>query len=104
MFDVQQTDGAPLPEATEPAGNPGTKTTALKAAITSSSIAIEYGDDLGGVLGLSCGGRIQVLSGLAPASEFMVLVHEYAHLCSVVGYVLFAFTRNCAESGPSVLG
>jgi hypothetical protein len=104
VFDVQQTDGAPLPEATEPAGNPGTKTTALKAAITSSSIAIEYGDDLGGALGLSCGGRIQVLAGLAPASEFMVLVHEYAHLCSVVGYVLFAFTRNCAESGPSVLG
>ena len=38
-------------------------------------------DDLGGALGLSCGGRIQVLAGLEPASEFMVLVHEYAHLC-----------------------
>jgi hypothetical protein len=79
VFDLQQTDGAPLPDAPEPAGDPGMKTNALKAAIASSSIEIQYGDDLGGALGLSCGGRIQVLAGLEPASEFMVLVHEYAH-------------------------
>jgi N-terminal domain of anti-restriction factor ArdC len=79
VFDVQQTDGAPLPEASEPGGDPGAKTASLRSAINSSSISIEYADDLGGALGLSCGGQIRVLSGLEPASEFMVLVHEYAH-------------------------
>ena len=79
VFDVQQTDGAPLPEAAEPGGDPGAKTAALKAAITAAGINIDYGDDLGGALGLSCGGRIRILTGLQPAPEFMVLVHEYAH-------------------------
>jgi hypothetical protein len=30
-------------------------------------------------MGTSSGGRIQVLAGLQPASEFMVLAHEFAH-------------------------
>ena len=79
VFDVAQTDGAPLPEAAEVAGDPGEKTAALKAAIAAHGIALEYGDDLGGALGLSCGGRIRVLTGLSPASEFAVLAHEFAH-------------------------
>jgi hypothetical protein len=36
-------------------------------------------DDLGGALGASSGGRIQLLSGLSPATKFTTLVHEYAH-------------------------
>ena len=79
VFDVQQTDGAPLPEGAEPGGDPGAKTAVLKSAITGAGISVDYGDDLGGALGLSCGGRIRILTGLQPASEFMVLVHEYAH-------------------------
>lgn len=49
------------------------------AAIASSGIALEHADELGGALGLSSGGRIQIVNGLAPAGEFSVLVHEYAH-------------------------
>lgn len=79
VFDVEQTDGAPLPQAAEASGDPGEATEHLKAAIGSKGIAVGYADDLDGALGLSCGGRIQVLNGLAPASEFAVLVHEYAH-------------------------
>src|SRR5262249_36129628 len=79
VFDVDQTDGAPLPEAAEATGDPGEHAAALKRAITEHGISLEYVDHLGGALGLSCGGRIQVLSGLSPASEFSVLAHEYAH-------------------------
>ena len=31
--------------------------------------------------------RIRVLTGLSPASEFMVLAHEFAHLCTGIAYV-----------------
>jgi hypothetical protein len=79
VFDIEQTDGAPLPAVHEPGGDPGTRTEALKAAIGSSNIVIDYADELGGALGLSCGGTIKALRGLEPAAEFMVLVHEYAH-------------------------
>ena len=79
VFDVTQTDGDPLPTSSEPAGDPGTLTNTLTAAIANAGISIEYSDDLGGALGVSCGGRIRVLNGQDAASEFMVLVHEYAH-------------------------
>ena len=83
---VAQTDGAPLPEVAE-IGDPVEHTASLKRAIEASGIILEYDDELGGALGLSCGGRIRVLNGLSAASEFSVLAHEYAHLCSAVGYV-----------------
>lgn len=79
VFDVAQTDGAPLPDTAEAAGDPGGATDRLKAAIAARGIALDYVADLNGALGTSSGGRIQVVAGLPPASEFMVLAHEYAH-------------------------
>lgn len=79
VFDVEQTDGAPLPQPAEIGGDPGDKTESLKAAIAARNIVVEYADHLGGALGLSCGGRIRVLNGLTRASEFAVLAHEFAH-------------------------
>jgi antirestriction protein ArdC len=79
VFDVAQTDGEPLPEPAEADGDPGAATERLKAAIASSGIAVEYAQELDGAMGTSSGGRIQVLAGLQPASEFMVLAHEFAH-------------------------
>ncbi len=79
VFDVEQTDGAPLPHLAEAAGDPGHHTAELKRVIAADGIAVEYADDLGGALGVSCGGRIRVLTGLSRASEFEVLTHEYAH-------------------------
>ena len=79
VFDVAQTEGEPLPEPAEASGDPGGKTAALRAAIAASGITVETSDDLGGALGTSAGGRIQVLNGLSAAEAFMVLVHEYAH-------------------------
>src|SRR4029077_5161297 len=69
----------PLPTPSETSGDPGSKTTALKAAIRGQGIALEAVDDLGGALGTSSGGRIQLLNCLSPAMEFTTLVHEYAH-------------------------
>jgi len=86
---VAQTDGTPLPEPTEAGGDPGAVTGRLKAAITSRGIAVDYVQELDGALGTSSGGGIQVLAGLQPASEFMVLAHEFAHLCTGSGYVRF---------------
>src|SRR5262249_40508481 len=67
VFDIEQTEGNPLPAATEASGDPGVKTTLLKAAIHRHGIALDYVDDLGGALGTSAGGRIQLLRSLSPA-------------------------------------
>ena len=79
VFDVEQTDGEPLPEPGEASGDPGAKTAALKNAILERGIALESVDDLDGALGTSSGGCIRLLNGLSPATEFTTLVHEYAH-------------------------
>jgi hypothetical protein len=79
VFDVEQTDGEPLPTPCEASGEPGAKTASLKTAILGRGIALESVDDLGGALGTSSGGLIRLLNGLSPAMEFTTLVHEYAH-------------------------
>ena len=79
VFDVAQTDGEPLPEVAAASGDPGARTSALRGAIEARGIVIEDADTLDGALGMSCGGRIQIVKGLAPAEEFVVLVHEFAH-------------------------
>jgi hypothetical protein len=79
VFDIAATDGEPLPEAAEASGDPGGKTAALRAAIVASGIVVESSDDLDGARGTSAGGRIQILNGLSPAEELVVLAHEWAH-------------------------
>jgi len=79
VFDVEQTDGTPLPVPSEASGDPGTKTQALTDAIVERGIVVEWVDDLDGALGTSSGGRIRLLKGLAPATAFTTVVHEYAH-------------------------
>jgi hypothetical protein len=87
VFEVEQTDGEPLPTQAEASGDPGAKTALLKTAILEQGITIEYSDELCGALGTSSGGCIRRLNGLSPAMEFTPPVHEHAHLCPVVGYV-----------------
>ena len=79
VFDVAQTDGEPLPNIAEALGDPGRKSAALRTAIIESGISVETVDDLGGALGTSSGGRIQILHGISGAEEFVVLAHEWAH-------------------------
>jgi hypothetical protein len=59
----------------------------LRSAMAAQGIALDDLAGLDGALGTSAGGRIQILKGLPPAGEFVVLVQEFAPLCSAVGYV-----------------
>jgi hypothetical protein len=79
VFDVAQTDGEPLPSVAVASGDPGHLTAALRSAITACGTEIEDVDNLGGALGPSSGGRIQIVKGLQAAEEFVVLVHAFAH-------------------------
>ena len=79
VFDVAQTDGEPLPEINQANGDPGALLTQLRDAIQAAGIRLEYVADLDGALGASSGGTIQVVQGLVPVTEFIVLAHEHAH-------------------------
>ena len=103
VFDVAQTEGDPLTTIASASGNPGIRTAALRAAITSQGIVLTDVDGLGGALGVSTGGRIGIVKGLHPAEEFVVLVHEYAHLCTGRGYVRFAVDGLLFDGGKSVI-
>jgi len=79
VFDIDQTDGEPLPELASATGDPGDTAAKLTAAIHAHGIRLEFADNLGGALGLSCGGRIELQRSLPPATEVLVLAHEFAH-------------------------
>ncbi len=79
VFDVSQTEGKPLPELGRVAGNPGEFVQRLKALVGDHGIELEYVNLAVNVDGWSGGGRIGIRDGLAPAEEFSVLVHEFAH-------------------------
>lgn len=79
VWDVTSTDGQPLPDFAQVAGDPSTHMAKLHAAIQESGITLTKAEHLGGAQGVSSGGAIQILDGLDAASEFSVTVHEYAH-------------------------
>ena len=79
VFDVTQTEGAELPELSRIHGDPGDKLRRLRCYINELDIAFDLADSLGGARGVSHGGKIEVLSGLDPAEEFLVTAHELAH-------------------------
>lgn len=79
VFDVSQTDGKPLPELGRVAGDPGEFVDRLRALVADHGISLEHADLSNGVDGWSAGGRIGIRTGLSPAEEFSVLVHEFAH-------------------------
>lgn len=79
VFDVSQTDGESLPAVSRVGGNPNGCTDRLKALVAAKNVTIEYADDLGGPLGVSCGGLIKILRSLSPAEEFSLIAHELAH-------------------------
>lgn len=79
VFDVSQTDGQPLPEPSAVNGDPGRHIDRLRSVIAERGITIDNDDLPIGADGVSRGGRISIRSGLAPAQEFSVTVHEFAH-------------------------
>lgn len=78
VFDISQTDGDELPEFARVQGDPTHYQKLLDNYISDKSITLEYSDTLQAD-GCSSGGKITIRSGLTPAEEFSVKVHELAH-------------------------
>jgi hypothetical protein len=79
VFDISQTEGAPLAEFATVKGDPGHLLEKLKGFVVEHGIALEYSDRIRPALGTSSGGRITIVPGLNPAEHFSTLVHEAAH-------------------------
>ena len=79
VFDVSQTDGAPLPEFAQAAGDPGLYMDRLKQLVAGKGIELSYSNNLRTCHGYSAGGRIVLDSKLQDAEAFSTLVHEVAH-------------------------
>ena len=85
VFDVEQTEGKPLPEFANVEGEPGDWLRKLETVIRDANIELEYVDNLGGPQGLAQSGKISVLTDLPLAEKFCVLTHEHAHLLMHTG-------------------
>ena len=78
VFDFSQTDGKPMPELSEVAGEPGEYLEKLKRFAEGQGVKLGYEKDLSAE-GVSKCGEILLRLGLEPAVEFHVLAHEIAH-------------------------
>ena len=79
VYDVEQTDGKPLPEFSTVSGDAGDWLAKLEHVVRAAGIELNYRNDLGGADGVSTGGKISVRAGLSNAKSMLVLLHEYAH-------------------------
>lgn len=79
VFDVSQTDGAPLATIGVTQGEPGEYFSRLEKLLRDQGITLEYSVEIAPAKGMSCGKKIMLLPGMAPAEEFSTLVHELAH-------------------------
>jgi len=78
VFDVSQTSGESLPSPASVQGDPSHYLVKLDNLITQNDITLQYSETLRSD-GCSLGGRIIIKSGLTPAEQFSVKVHELAH-------------------------
>ena len=78
VFDISQTDGDELPEFASVQGDPSRYQEILGNFISANGITLEYSDTLHAD-GCTSGGKITIRSGLSPAQDFSVKIHELAH-------------------------
>jgi len=79
VFDISQTDGAPLPTIGVAQGEPGEYFSRLEQIVREQGISLEYSAEIAPAKGMSCGKKIILLPGMAQAEQFSTLVHELAH-------------------------
>jgi N-terminal domain of anti-restriction factor ArdC len=79
VFDVEQTEGKPLPEFSKTTGNPREFADKLKEFVAKQGISVEYDTSIAPAQGVSFGGKIRLVPDMPPAEEFSVLAHELAH-------------------------
>ncbi len=78
VFDISQTDGEELPEISKVKGDPVAYSEKLNQFISDNKIELLYSSNVL-AFGYSTGGRIIIRTGLSPAEDFSVRVHELAH-------------------------
>ena len=101
VFDVSQTDGTPLPTIGVAQGEPGEYFSRLEQLVREQGISLEYSAEIAPAKGMSCGKKIILLPGMAPAEQFTTLVHELAHLCGDKIYVALG-VGACRKRSDSV--
>jgi hypothetical protein len=79
LFDVEQTDGADLPQMEQVQGDAGENYDRLLAFIEKQGIELVFTEKIAPALGVSYGGRIAILPGQSSAETFATLVHELGH-------------------------
>jgi hypothetical protein len=79
VFDVEQTEGAELPEFERVYGNVGENRDRLIAFVAQEGVELVFSEKIAPAFGVSYGGRIAILPGQSEAEEFSTLVHELAH-------------------------
>ena len=79
VFDISQTEGKEIAEFARLQGDPGENIARLEAIIRAKGIEFERTDALDGANGVSCGGKIKVLTSLPPPQMFSTMAHELAH-------------------------
>jgi antirestriction protein ArdC len=80
VFDVDQTEGAELPELGSTfAGEVGDKLEKLAEFTTGQGIKLEYSDKIAPARGMSYGGLIRILPNMEPSETLATFVHELAH-------------------------
>jgi hypothetical protein len=80
VFDVEQTEGAELPEfGHHISGEVGEQRDRLIDFLAQQNIALEFNERIAPALGVSYGGKIALLPGQSKPEEFVTLVHETAH-------------------------
>ncbi len=79
VFDVSQTEGAPVPDFACVNGDPSVFTDRLKAHVADQGIEVSYSERLAPARGITAGKQIVLLPGLPAGEEFSTLAHEAAH-------------------------
>jgi antirestriction protein ArdC len=79
VFDVNDTEGKPLPELGSAEGDPSGHADRLKGFIASRGIQLVYSDAIYPAQGQCSAGKIVLLPGQSAAEEFATLAHETAH-------------------------
>ena len=78
VFDIRQTKGTELPEISTVKGDPTEYSERLNQLIADQKIELLYASNVPAD-GYSTGGCIVIRTGLSPAEDFSVRIHELAH-------------------------
>jgi antirestriction protein ArdC len=79
VFDVSQTEGAPVPDFATASGDPSAYIDRLRTLASDRGIELSYSARIAPARGASAGNKIVLLPGLSAAEEFSTLAHELAH-------------------------